>query len=90
MPESCGSVSAPIALLLTLAYAFGTTTWVIGSQALWQHGMAELLVIGALSLLTVPCTAPRALAAGGAPAAEHARPPERLRACPASANSAYG
>jgi hypothetical protein len=55
---------APIALLLTLAYAFGTTTWVIGSQALWQHGMAELLVIGLLLLLTGPCTAPRALAAG--------------------------
>jgi hypothetical protein len=35
----------PIALLLTVAYAFGTTTWVIGSQALWQHGMGELLVI---------------------------------------------
>jgi hypothetical protein len=52
------------ALLLTLAYAFGTTTWVIGSQALWQHGMAELLVVGALLLLTGPCTAPRALAAG--------------------------
>ena len=56
--------AAPIALLLTLAYAFGTTTWVIGSQALWQHGMAELLVIGLLLLLTAPCTAPRALAAG--------------------------
>ncbi|HEY0510449.1 MAG TPA: hypothetical protein VGH73_01005 [Thermoanaerobaculia bacterium] len=54
----------PTALLLTLAYAFGTTTWVIGSQTLWQHGMAELLVIGALLLLTAPCTAPRALAAG--------------------------
>src|ERR1700712_4141277 len=56
--------AAPIALLLTLAYAFGTTTWMIGSQALWQHGMAELLVIGTLLLLTAPCTAPRALAAG--------------------------
>lgn len=56
--------AAPIALLLTLAYAFGTTTWVISSQALWQHGMAELLVIGLLLLLTGPCTAPRALAAG--------------------------
>ncbi len=54
----------PTALLLTLAYAFGTTTWVISSQALWQHGMAQLLVIGALLLLTGPCTAPRALAAG--------------------------
>jgi hypothetical protein len=57
-------VAAPIALLLTLAYAFGTTTWVISSQALWQHGMAELLVAGALLLLTGPCTTPRALAAG--------------------------
>jgi hypothetical protein len=56
--------TAPTALLLTLAYAFGTTTWVISSQALWQHGMAELLIIGALLLLTAPCTAPRALAAG--------------------------
>ncbi|HEX6899395.1 MAG TPA: hypothetical protein VF789_06760 [Thermoanaerobaculia bacterium] len=54
----------PIALLLTLAYAFGTTTWVISSQALWQHGMAELLVVGALLLLTGPCTTARALAAG--------------------------
>jgi hypothetical protein len=56
--------AASIALLLTVAYAFGTTTWVIGSQALWQHGMAELLVIGLLLLLTGPCTVPRALAAG--------------------------
>jgi len=56
--------SAPIALLLTVAYAFGTTTWVISSQALWQHGLAELLVIGALLLLTAPCTPARALAAG--------------------------
>jgi hypothetical protein len=57
-------VAAPTARLLTLAYAFGTSTWGIGSQALWQHGMAELLVIGALLFLTGPCTAPRALAAG--------------------------
>lgn len=57
-------VEAPAALLLTLAYAFGTTTWVISSQALWQHGLAQLLVIGALLLLTGPCTTPRVLAAG--------------------------
>jgi len=55
---------ATIALLLTLAFAFGTTTWVIGSQALWQHGMAELLVIGTLLFLTAPCTTPRTIAAG--------------------------
>jgi hypothetical protein len=52
------------ALLLAVAFAFGTTTWVISSQALWQHGLAELLVAGALLLVTGPCTAPRALAAG--------------------------
>ncbi len=55
---------APTALLLTLAYAFGTATWVISSQGLWQHGMAQLLVVGALLLLTGPCTVPRALAVG--------------------------
>jgi hypothetical protein len=71
----------PVALLLTLAYAFGTTTWVISSQALWQHGMAQLLVIGALLLLTGPCTVPRALAAGllvGLIAAN--RPPDAILA----------
>jgi hypothetical protein len=55
---------ALVALLLTVAYAFGTTTWVISSQALWQHGMAALLVIGVLLLLTGASTAPRAIAAG--------------------------
>ena len=60
----CRRVKTSVALLLTAAYAFGTTTWMIGSQALWQHGMAELLVIGALLLLTARCTWPRTLAAG--------------------------
>ncbi|MBI5439915.1 MAG: hypothetical protein HY900_01755 [Deltaproteobacteria bacterium] len=55
---------AQTALLLTLAYAFGTTTWVISSQASWQHGIAGLLVISTLLLLTGPCTLPRTLAAG--------------------------
>ncbi|MEO7271783.1 MAG: hypothetical protein ABI211_07215, partial [Vicinamibacterales bacterium] len=53
-----------VALLLTVAYAFGTTTWMISSQALWQHGLAELLLVGALVALTAPCTAARALTAG--------------------------
>jgi hypothetical protein len=56
--------TVPIALLLTLAFAFGTTTWVISSQALWQHGIAQVLVCGALLILTGPCTAARALAVG--------------------------
>jgi hypothetical protein len=79
---------ASIALLLTLAYAFGTTTWVIGSQALWQHGMAELLIIGALLFLTGPCTVPRTLAAGlllGLIAGD--RPPDVILA---AALGAYG
>jgi hypothetical protein len=56
-----GSASA---LLLTLAFAFGTNTWVISSQALWQHGLAELLIVATLLLLTGPCTTRAALAAG--------------------------
>ncbi|HBL28966.1 MAG TPA: hypothetical protein DD490_19195 [Acidobacteria bacterium] len=78
----------PVALLLTFAYAFGTTTWVIGSQALWQHGMAELLIIGALLLLTGPCSTPRVLAAGllcGLIAGN--RPPDAILA---AALGAYG
>ena len=52
------------AALLTIAYAFGTNTWMIGSQALWQHGAAELFILAALYLLTGACTEKRALAAG--------------------------
>jgi hypothetical protein len=52
------------AILLTAAYAFGTSTWVISSQALWQHGIAQVLVAGAILLLTGPCTAARAATVG--------------------------
>jgi hypothetical protein len=52
------------ALLLALAFAFGTNTWVIGSQALWQHGLAELLLVSVLLLVTGSCTTFRAVAAG--------------------------
>ena len=57
-------VDEAIALLLSAAYAFGTTTWVISSQTLWQHGMGELLLVGLILLLTTPSTDRRALAAG--------------------------
>lgn len=40
-----------LALLLTAAYAFGTSTWTISSQALWQHGTGELLLAGCLLFL---------------------------------------
>jgi hypothetical protein len=52
------------ALLLTLVFAFGTTTWMISSQALWQHTLAEPLIIGALLLVTGPVTPARIIAAG--------------------------
>ncbi len=54
------------ALLLAAAFAFGTETWVIGSQALWQHGTAELLLVVALLAVTGPPTATGLLLAGGA------------------------
>lgn len=53
-----------LALLLAVAYAFGTNTWMIGSQALWQHGVAELFLVAALLLLTGPYTDKRAVAVG--------------------------
>ncbi len=77
-----------VALMLTIAYAFGTTTWVISSQALWQHGMAQLLVVCALLFLTGRPTAPNAITAGlmlGLIAAN--RPPDSLIA---AALGAYG
>src|SRR3954468_22961376 len=40
------------ALPLALVFAFGTNTWMISSQALWQHGSGELLIALALWLAT--------------------------------------
>lgn len=34
-----------IAFTLTLAFAFGTTTWTTSSQALWQHGAGVLFML---------------------------------------------
>ena len=50
------------AALLALLFAFGTTTWVISSQALWMHGLAELLIVATLFLITGRCTPRRAAA----------------------------
>jgi hypothetical protein len=33
------------ALLLTAVYAFGSQTWSTSSQALWQHGSSELVIV---------------------------------------------
>lgn len=39
------------AWVLTLVYALATETWSVSSQALWQHGPAELAIVGALLAL---------------------------------------
>jgi hypothetical protein len=74
-------VETRMALLLTFAYAFATTTWMIGSQALWQHGLTELLIAGALWVVTGPRTT-RAVVATGLACGLMAcnRPPDSLLA----------
>jgi hypothetical protein len=52
------------ALLLAIAFAFGTNTWMTASQALWQHGAAELFVV--VALLCVTARERSSLAAAGA------------------------
>ncbi len=66
-------------LLLALAFAFGTNTWMISSQALWQHGMGEILIALALLLITAPAS-PMRIALLGAVCVLMAanRPPDAL------------
>jgi len=52
------------ALLLTGAFALGTSTWTTSSQALWQHGPAELLLVAALWFVTGEPSRTNALMAG--------------------------
>jgi hypothetical protein len=47
------------ALPLALVFAFGTDTWMISSQALWQHGSGELLITLALLLAVSRATPTR-------------------------------
>jgi hypothetical protein len=58
-----------IALGLTLLYALASNTWVIGSQALWQHGMSELLIAVCLWSLVVAEERPAFLLVSGIGAA---------------------
>ncbi|HEY6929939.1 MAG TPA: hypothetical protein VJA66_09720 [Thermoanaerobaculia bacterium] len=52
------------ALMLAIAFAFGTETWAISSQALWQHGLAELLLALGLLFLTLDGSPSQAIAMG--------------------------
>jgi hypothetical protein len=66
-------------LPLAVVFAFGTNTWMISSQALWQHGSGELLVALSL-LLVVGAASPMRTAALGAVCVLMAanRPPDAL------------
>ncbi len=50
---ACASTIAglPVAALATVAFAFGTETWMIGSQGLWQHGSVELVLLAMIGAL---------------------------------------
>ena len=64
---------------LTLAFAFGTNTWMISSQALWQHGTGELLIALALLLVIVPASPGRTALLGAVCVCMAAnRPPDAL------------
>ena len=52
------------AVPLAFAFAFGTNTWMISSQALWQHGTAELLIALALLLVLAPASRVRSCLLG--------------------------
>jgi hypothetical protein len=59
--RECGRWSLPLALV----FAFGTNTWMISSQALWQHASGELLIALALLLIVFPASAMRLALLGG-------------------------
>jgi len=66
-------------LPLAFAFAFGTNTWMISSQALWQHGTGELLIALALLLALAPATSMRATLLGAVCVLITAnRPPDAL------------
>ena len=54
----------PRALLAAVAYGFATGTWVISGQALWLHGMGELLAVCALLAATARGSTASLVAAG--------------------------
>jgi hypothetical protein len=67
------------AMPLALAFAFGTNTWMISSQALWQHGTGELLIALALLLVLGPAHAARIALLGAVCVLVAAnRPPDAL------------
>jgi hypothetical protein len=56
--------SARVAAGVTLAYGLASSTWTVGSQVLWQHGLAELGLAGLSFCLMAPIRRRTAVAAG--------------------------
>ncbi len=54
-----------LALGLTLLYALGSNTWVISSQALWEHGMSELMIAAGIWMLLLAERRPLCLLGAG-------------------------
>lgn len=46
-------INRRIAIIGVIVFAFATNTWTISSQGLWQHGLAELLLIVMIYLIIV-------------------------------------
>jgi len=66
-------------LPLAVVFAFGTNTWMISSQALWQHGTGELLIVLALLLVVAPASSARTALLGAVCVLMAAnRPPDAL------------
>ncbi|MFI5396517.1 MAG: hypothetical protein ACHQ9S_13370 [Candidatus Binatia bacterium] len=62
---AAATATQAVAVVLALIYGLGTSTWAISSQALWQHGPAELGLAGLCLFLIAPNTRRNAMAAGG-------------------------
>lgn len=56
---------APVALPATLAAALGSDSWSVGSQALWQHGPAALMLSLSLLAFADPVPSRRRCVLGG-------------------------
>jgi hypothetical protein len=87
----CRLTERKTALGLALIYALASNTWVIGSQALLQHGMSELMVSLAIWLLLVAESSPATLVGAGLAAALAVanRPPNVLVVAPLSVYVLY-
>jgi hypothetical protein len=76
--------SERIALLIAIIYALGTSTFSVSSQALWQHGPAQLLLTATILLLVLGLRQRRFVGVAGLPLMGMVvcRPPDALIALP--------